>query len=116
MGIVLHQVPQDRPRPDRNHRLRDIIRAATEPHAGSAAEKDGFHDPGVFPPKSVDCNLWNRQDKSAVQIPNVGELLQDFVIQIPRKNDDIIWLRLPHSFGMMNRDVVARQERALLSL
>ena len=41
--VVLHDVPEDRPVADRDHRLRDPLRLLAHPHAETAAEDDDLH-------------------------------------------------------------------------
>src|SRR6266487_19887 len=41
--VVLHDVPQDRPVADRDHRLGDRVGVLAQPQAQTATEKDGFH-------------------------------------------------------------------------
>jgi len=43
VGVVLHHVPQDRAVPDVHHRLRDVLRVLSQPHAETAAEQNDFH-------------------------------------------------------------------------
>ena len=43
MGIVLHDVPKDRPVPDAQHRLGDLLRDLSHAHAQAATEDDDFH-------------------------------------------------------------------------
>ena len=43
VGVVLHDVPQDRPVPDRDHRLRDAAGAVAHPQAEPAAEEHHLH-------------------------------------------------------------------------
>ena len=72
MGIVFHQVPEDRPRPDLHHGFGDIIDISSEPHAGSAAKEHDFHplspQTGIRkPPDAMESTA--RQKRSLDAIP-----------------------------------------------
>ena len=43
VGVVLHQVPDDRAVADRHHRLGDVLGVIAEAKALAAAEEDDFH-------------------------------------------------------------------------
>ncbi|MBN9441546.1 MAG: molecular chaperone, partial [Bosea sp.] len=44
MGVVLHQMPEDRTRADLHHRFRDVVDIAPQPHAHAAAKEYDLHD------------------------------------------------------------------------
>ena len=44
VGVVLHKVPEDRARPDRNHGLGHVVDVAPESHSRSSTKKHDFHD------------------------------------------------------------------------
>src|SRR5262249_8942382 len=48
VGVVLHQVPEDRPVADLHHRLRDLTREFSKTSAQAAAEQDDLHRPFTF--------------------------------------------------------------------
>src|SRR5262249_8971038 len=52
VSVVLHQVQENRPRPNLHHGFGDTVDVASKPHTGSAAKEDHFHNlPPCFPPQ-----------------------------------------------------------------
>ena len=55
--VVAHDVPEDRPVADADHRLRDALGLLAHPHSEAAAEDDDLHDappsPGISPGANI---------------------------------------------------------------
>src|SRR5262249_10349096 len=43
VGVVFHQVPENRPRPDLHHGFGDVVNVPPEPHADSTTKEHHFH-------------------------------------------------------------------------
>ena len=55
----------------------------------------------------------NRHDEPASPLPNEMQLVDDFILQVPRQDYNIVRLGLTNPIGMINRNVAARQKPAL---
>src|SRR5882672_7392770 len=62
----------------------------------------------------IDRHLRNRYDKLATPLPYSGHLRHDFVLEIPRQNEQIVRLGFLDLVGVQDGNVRTRQELALL--
>src|SRR6202034_4101516 len=62
----------------------------------------------------VDRNSWNGHHKPTSPFPNVVQLPHDFVLQVPRQDDDVVRFSFADPVRVINRYAAARQESALL--
>src|SRR5271157_84906 len=65
-------------------------------------------------PPSDDVEIRNRKDQSGSPRSDVGELLTDFVPQVPGQDKDVVRPSLGQTIGRMNGDMRTRQELPLL--
>src|SRR6266478_5326243 len=132
--IILHDVPQHRPVANGHHWLGNIVSIFPQAHPKSAAKNDHFHlyysftcsepDKLSFVLCAIDdflgaallMNLYlgNRNDELPAPLANKRVLLDDFVLQIPGKNQQKVRLRLPDAIWRKNRNMRPRQESAVL--
>src|SRR5213594_2949426 len=61
----------------------------------------------------MNLHLRNRHNELPAPLANKRILLDDFVFQIPRKNQQKVRLRLPDAIRRKNRNVRPRQESAV---
>src|SRR2546423_1800777 len=62
----------------------------------------------------VDRGLGNWDDELAAEGPHVRHLLNDLVLQIPGKDEEVVRLRLAHHAGVEDREMRPRKEEPLL--
>ena len=65
-------------------------------------------------PARNDLELGDREDELAAPLPDVAELVADFVPEIPRQDQNVVGLGLGQALRRVDRDMRARQELALL--
>src|ERR1700691_150619 len=80
MGIVLHQMPKNRPRANLHHGFRDVIDVASEPHPGSPAENNYFHRNS---PSSIRPLFPELAKQGCRPLSYELKLPDDFVLQVP---------------------------------
>src|SRR4029453_18756991 len=78
-----------------------------------------IHDASVVgaagsPPSSVHRHFRDGHDESASPIPDVAQLLNDLLLEVPGKDQHEIRLRLRDPVGVVDGYVSARQEPPLL--
>ena len=61
-----------------------------------------------------DCYFWNWHYEPAAPLANVSHLLGNLFLNIPRKNQYIIWLGLHDTFRRKNWNTCTREKTALL--
>src|SRR5215211_7430429 len=67
-----------------------------------------------FPRSGMDDHLRNRHDEPRTPLPGEGELLDDLVLEVPRKDEDEVWSVLRNLARMRYRYVRAGQKTVLL--
>src|SRR5215207_434194 len=113
VSVVLHDVPEDRTTSDRHHGLRDARRGLGHAETRSTAEDDDLHG-SELPCSRMDDHLWNRDDEPCTPIADEGELLDDLVLEVPRKDEDVVRSALRDLARVHYRYVRTGQEPALL--
>ena len=111
VGIILHQMPQERPIAYHCHRLRHRLRSFAQPHPLATAKENDFHSKELL---VINRDFGNRHHEFAAPFPNVGTLLHDFILQIPWKNKKEIRLSLFDPFGRIDGNTRAGSELPLL--
>src|ERR1017187_294950 len=125
MGIVLHEVPQDRHVTNFYERLGEALLAFLQAHSETAAEQDNLH--GFIPFTSlshssqvagstagrIDPDLGYRHHEFSPPLADERQLLHDFVFDIPGEDDDVIGFRLSNLVRMINRDVCTGEKQRL---
>ena len=67
--VILHDVPEDRPVANRDHRLGDIVRIFAQAHPESATEDDHFHGSVLLVVRPQDEPVSNREITSKPSLP-----------------------------------------------
>src|SRR5262249_9259772 len=99
VSVVLHQVPEDGPRPDFHHGLGNIVGIPAKSHSSSSAKQNHFHNSPLLS-TSNHRNFGNGHDKAATPLADVLQLLHDLIPQIPGQNDDVIGPRFADAVRM----------------
>ena len=103
--VVLHHVPEDRPVADRDHRLGHHVGCLAHPQPLAAAEDDDLHRTCTSGIGTTNCAPHSRA---------CGELLHDLLLEVPGQDQDVVGAVLLERLGVLDRDVRAREELALL--
>ena len=85
--VVLHDVPQDRLLPDRDHRLRDALGGFAHPQPEPAAEQHDLH-------QDLSTSLGIGTTNCAPHSRDVRELRDDLVLEVPGQDQDVVRARL----------------------
>ena len=120
--VPLHDVPEDRLRPDRDHRLRDSLRRLAHANAEAAAEDHDLHAAPARPRSRCaravagldDRGQRNRDDQLPAPLADVPELRRDLVDEVPRQDEQVVGTRLGDPLERMDRDVRPRREQTVL--
>src|SRR6266478_9627767 len=134
--IILHDVPKNRPIPNGYHGFRNVVCIFPQAHSETATKYDDFHLKYSFVdrkklnpastaktfsrsvpaggPSLMDVYFGNGHNEFASPLANKSILLDDFVLEVPRKNEQIVGRCFPDALRWKDRNMCARQKPAVL--